>query len=208
MTQAAAAPNAILASMAGRKTGRPQGIGIMSKPLRSLFVLLFAVGIARADILYSNGVDPGLYSWQINFGYAVTDSFVLRQSAHVDKITLSIWDVDDLNNPLTAGWKITTQPFGGQVVASGESVLGLVQSCQENRSHFCRWEMAISVNVDLPAGTYWLQVDDVQTRFNTDAFWGQSGGPSRAFLYSGPNSADSAIRAIPSESFQVVGTNR
>ncbi len=180
----------------------------MIKSARCLLLILFAAGVARADTLYSNGPDPGLYSWQINFGYAVSNSFVLNRASHIDQITLSIWDVDDLNNPMTAGWKITTQPFGGQIVASGNSFLGLVASCQQNRSLFCQWEMAIYINANLPAGTYWLQVDDVETKFNTDAFWGQSSGPSHAYLYSGPNSSNTAVRAIPSESFEVLGTQQ
>jgi hypothetical protein len=180
----------------------------MIRTAKGLLLMLLAVGVSRADVLYSNGPDPGVYSWQINFGYAVTDSFVLDRPAHIDQITLSIWDVDDLNNPMSAEWKITTEPLGGRVVASGDSFLGLVQSCQVNRSMFCQWEMAIYINANLPAGTYWLQVDHVQTKFDTDAFWGQSSGPSRAYLYSGPNSSSSAVRAIPSESFQVLGTNQ
>lgn len=179
---------------------------MMTRTARTLLLILFAAGTARAQVLYSNGTDPGLYSWQINFGYAVTNSFVLSGPAHVDQVLLSIWDVDDLNNPMTSAWKMTTEPFGGQVVATGNSFLGLVQACQTNRRLYCQWEMSLYIDANLPAGTYWLQVDNVQTKFGTDAFWGQSGGPSRAFLSAGPNPSSTAVRDIPSESFQVMGT--
>jgi len=171
-----------------------------------LSMLVSPALVAHAQTLYNNGSDTGTYAWQINFGYSVTDSFVLNRPAQVDEIVLSIWDADDLNNPLSAGWEITTEPFGGRTVASGNSYLGLVQGCQPIQNQLCVWEMAIYVNANLPAGTYWLQVDNVQTRFGSDAFWGQSNGPSRAYLYSGDNSSTVAIRAIPSESFQVLGS--
>ena len=178
----------------------------MIRIMRTLLLILLAAGVARAQVLYSNGTDPGTYSWQINFGYAVTDSFVLSGTSHVDQVVLSVWDVDDLNNPMTSSWKITTEPFGGQVVASGTSFLGLVQPCVQNRRLFCQWEMSININATLPGGTYWLQVDNMQTKFGSDAFWGQSSGPSHAYLSAGPNAASNAVRAIPSESFQVLGT--
>jgi hypothetical protein len=178
----------------------------MTKAASALLFLLLGLGLGRAQILYNNGSDPGVYSWQINFGYAVTNSFVLTNQAHVDHITVSVWDVDDQNTPMAAEWKITTAPFGGRTIASGSSFLGLIEGCQQNRHLFCQWEMAIHINADLPAGTYWLQIQNMQTNYHTDAFWGQSGGQSRAYIYAGENPSGAVLREIPSESFQVLGT--
>src|SRR5262249_48643480 len=103
----------------------------MRKAAQALLFIVVGLGAARAQILYDNGSDPGVYSWQINFGYSVTNSFVLARTAHVDQIAISIWDVDDQNNPIATDWKITTAPFGGSTVASGNSFLGLMNGCQE-----------------------------------------------------------------------------
>src|ERR1700761_2202640 len=112
---------------------------MMNKILSSLLVAAFAATTAHAGVLYNNGADAGENSWQVNFGHSVTNSFVLGTAAQVEQINLSIWDVDDLNDPISAAWKITTQPFGGEVVASGNTFLGLVEPCQQNREMFCVW---------------------------------------------------------------------
>lgn len=167
----------------------------------AVFTLTLLLAIpSPASILYSNGVDPGQHAWAVNYGYAVTNSFSLVSAAHVDQIDLSIWDVNDLNNPLTARWQITTAPFGGEVVASGESNFALIRNCQYNMELFCQWELGLPIGADLPAGDYWFQIDQVQTRWGTWAFWGQSSGASQAYIRGA-----TATSAVPSESFVVLG---
>ena len=39
-----------------------------------------------------------------------------------------------------------------------------------------QWEMGIDVDVTLPPGTYWLQVQNVVTRWGTWAYWGEKNG--------------------------------
>lgn len=171
-----------------------------------LLVLLSFAGLASAEVLYSNGYDPGLASWKVNHGYAVTNSFVLQSSSQISDVAFSVWDVNDLNTPRLAQWSITTEPFGGTVVAHGSGFMGLISRCQETHTFMCQWEMELHINsVVLPAGTYWLQVDDLETKFVTWAFWGQSNaGVSQAYQKYGTR-GDSQIEAIPSESFVVLG---
>lgn len=175
---------------------------------KKLTILLLALVVSSpAEILYSNGADPGDASWQVNFGMSVNNSFTLETRATITGIDFSVWAVNDLNTPQTARWFITTEPFGGTVIAQGEGFLGLVRGCRHNRRGLCQWEMEIYVpRLQIEAGTYYLQIVDVQTKYNTQAFWGQSSGPSTASTRLNGYSHRLA-QSIPSESFQVIGNS-
>ncbi len=118
-------------------------------------------------MLYSNGPDPGtIGAWPINFGQAVSDSFTLQADSVITRVVLSIWAADDRNPPQSAKWEITTEPFGGEVLASGGSVLGLI-TYTDGRL-YTRWTMEIqNMNARLTRGTYYLQVYDVITAWRT-----------------------------------------
>jgi hypothetical protein len=169
---------------------------------RVVVILLLLAQSAFCQILYSNGSDNGQHAFPVNFGHVVTDSFTLENYSHIGDIDISLWAVEDLNTPLAAKWKITNGPFQ-ETVAQGGGHLGLVTVCAINNQLMCQWEMALHINTDLPAGTYYIQVYDVETRFHTWAFWGESAGPSTSFTDLGTNSYGQLL-SIPSESFVVL----
>jgi hypothetical protein len=75
--------------------------------------------------------------------------------------------------------------------------------------------MKFSVDVTLPPGTYWLQIQDVATLWGTWAFWGESDGVGCWPLQDCPSSAffrDMLISRgtvpIGSESFELWGALR
>jgi hypothetical protein len=78
---------------------------------------------AADTMLYTNGPDPGnIGYWAINHGSAVSNSFTLTRAATIHSVAFSIYDANDRNQPLTTTWAITTQKFGGTVVAGGINV--------------------------------------------------------------------------------------
>lgn len=179
-----------------------------------LWFLLICASSVEGQVLYNNGADNGtIGAWPINFGQSVSDSFALEGNSAVTSVVLSIWTVDDRNPPQTAKWKITTEPFGGEVLASGESILGLI-TYTDGRL-YTRWTMEIqNMNARILRGTYYLQVYDVLTAWRTWAFWGESDGigctslgcPSTAYFDPALANAYSLTRPIGSEAFKILGT--
>jgi hypothetical protein len=185
------------------------------KPLATALLLLsMCCPCLGSEVLYNNGPDTGsIGAWPINFGRSVSNSFTLEQDSRITDVVFSIWSVDDLNHPLRAKWKITTEPFGGEVLASGESLLGL-ESYFHNRLYTV-WKMKIQgMNANLPAGTYYLEIYDVLMQFQTWAFWGESDGigctsrgcPSTAYFDPARSSGYGMTQPIGSESFEIIGT--
>ncbi len=184
------------------------------KTLAAIFLLALCGSFANAQVLYDNGPDPGtIGAWPINFGQAVADSFTLKADSTVTSAVLSIWTVDDRNPPQSAKWKITTEAFGGEVLASGESVLGLV-SYSSGRLYTV-WTMKIqNMNARVSRGAYYLQIYDVLTQWRSWAYWGQNNGggctspgcPSTAVFDPALANAYSLTQAIGSESFEIMGT--
>lgn len=189
-------------------------IGNVSAVELGLLLLFCASAFAADTIVYSNGPDPGnIGYWAINHGDAVTDSFTLRAPTTIHVIKFSIYDANDRNQPLTATWAITTQPFGGNVIAGGNNApLIFYWRGFANQFLFSQWEMGIMVDITLPPGTYWLQMQNVVTRWGTWAFWGETDGTGCSPLENCPSSAyfwdaltSHQVQPVGSESFELWG---
>jgi len=180
----------------------------------SLLFLSICASSMEGQVLYSNGPDTGtIGAWPVNFGQSVSNSFTLEADSIVTDVVSSIWAADDRNPPQTAKWEITTEPFGGEVLASGGSILGLI-TYTDGRL-YTRWTMEIqNMNARLPCGTYYLQVYDVITAWRTWAFWGESNGigctspgcPSTAYFDPALANGYGLTRPIGSEAFEIIGT--
>jgi len=173
-----------------------------------MVMLVLAASCSAQQLLYSNGDDNGTGAWAINNGYMVTNSFVLDRPAHLTSVVLSIWDADHLNYPVRVSWRITSEPFGQPVLqGEGRTNFSLLQSCEYVRYFlYCRWLEQVNLNVLLPAGTYWLEMERLDTRFNSWGFWAQSQGPSQAYQTLAPQVTQPArLSPIPSEAFELYG---
>ena len=166
---------------------------------------LTSFGVAQAS-LYSNGPDAETGYYHVNFGATTTNSFTLSSAATINNVTLTLYTVDDRNPPEHVKWLITTQAFGGQLMASGLVPLIQLASPYQTRFLFYAWQVGIAIpDVNLPAGIYWLQIEDVTTRWNSYAFWAEGNGPSQAYhLEVGSHGAGMATSAV-SESFAIYG---
>jgi hypothetical protein len=170
----------------------------------SCLFLLSSLPLFGQTVLYDNGPDEDDGYYQINFGAATADSFVLSQEATITNVVLTIYAVDDRNDPERLKWTISTEPFGGQILGRGFVLLSRLQAPYETRFLFFGWRMGFPIDhVHLQPGTYWLQIEDVRTRWDTYAFWAQSSGSSQAYhIQVGPSGY--AMVAV-SESFAVLG---
>ncbi len=179
-----------------------------------LLLSLCGSTFAADHMVYGNGPDPGdIGYWAINRGDAVTNSFTLTVPTTIHLIKVSIYDANDRNQPLTATWAITTQPFGGSTLAGANNApLVYYWRLFANQFLFSQWEMGIDVDVTLPPGTYWLQVQNVVTRWGTWAYWGETDGigcsplatcPSTAYFWNA--SVSHVLQPVGSESFELWG---
>ena len=179
----------------------------VSISIAAVLGMLFAVPAFSQETLYNNGPDGDIGYYHVNFGSVVANSFQLSQAATITNVELTLYDVDDRNTPEQLKWTITTEPFGGTVKATGFAPLTRLEPPYLTQFLFFAWKMGFSVpNLGLPAGTYYLQIQDVTTVWDTWAFWAEtSGGNSQAFYEAiGANGAGT-VSPVPSETFLISG---
>jgi hypothetical protein len=185
--------------------------GFMKKtPL--LLAALVALGMARtasASTLYNNGpVNGSIDAFTMDFGYIVSDSFVLGGNSTVTGVDFASWDnVGD--HALTVDWSITSAPNGGTTYASGTaSLANTYLFTTPNFGGYDVYENSFSTGSQvLSGGTYFLNLQNCSSQNGGATYWDENNGPSSAFdngigslaNYDLPNTTGS-------ETFDIVGT--
>lgn len=172
-----------------------------------VIIALLAIPAVAQQTLYNNGSDGDIGYYHVNFGSAVTNSFELSQAATITSVTFTLYDVDDRNIPQHLKWTITTAPFGGDVKGSGFVDLTRLQPPYLTKFLFFAWQMSFPVpKLALPPGTYYLQIQDVVTQWDTWAFWAESsGGSSQAYYQAVGENGAGMVSPVASETFVVLG---
>ncbi len=173
----------------------------------AMAAVILAIPAHGQTALYDNGPDGDAGFYHVNFGAAAANSFVLSQPARVTGASLTLYDVDDRNQPEHLKWQITTQPLGGTVLASGFAPLISLQPPYLTKFLYFAWQVGFDIPaVNLPAGTYYLQIQDVVTHWDSWAFWAQSSdGSSQGYYEAVSPIGDSIVTVVPSETFSVLG---
>jgi hypothetical protein len=181
-------------------------LSFLTATILAIIALLAAPAIAQ-QTLYDNGPDGDVGYYHVNFGSAVSNSFELSQAATITSVILTLYDVDDRNIPQHLKWTITTEPFGGDVKGSGFVGLNRLQPPYLTKFLFFAWQMSFPVpNLALPPGTYYLQIQDVVTQWDTWAFWAQSaGGNSQGYYEAVGQNGGGMISPVASETFVLSG---
>ncbi len=169
---------------------------------RKRFLVAIALGLSVIPLsaqidLYDNGPSNGTTDgWTLNFGYAVSDSFTLSFANTVQGLMFTAWLLpgDTLMN---AEVSITSDEFGGMTYF--DQVVNFTQSgCVGNQYGYnvCT-ETGTFSDVELPYGTYWLNLQNANVNTGDPVYWDENSGPSQA--------SNNSIGTIPSESFTVLG---
>jgi hypothetical protein len=175
-----------------------------------------AVLPASAGVVYNNdfgGVTSGdnfnTDAWTTNFGFSVTNSFVLASNTNLTGANFAIW-----TNGYTlssVNWYITTAEFGGTTLASGTaSPTG--STIATNSSGYTILNEAFNIpSLALNgATTYWFQLDTANSvPSGNPIYWDQSDGPSTAYESSiGPllNNSPCLGLCTGSESFELLSS--
>jgi hypothetical protein len=185
----------------------------LARPAKSFIaiccLLLLATPAFAQSVLYDNGPDADIGYSGVNFGAETTNSFLLPREAAISNFTLTIYAVDDRNVPKFLRWTITSEPFGGTVFGAGVAGLSALGDPYLTKFLFFAYKVGFQVpELDLPSGTYYIQLQDVVTQWDTRAFWAVSAGRSTAY-YSQLGPSEYGTRTSPvqilSESFAVFG---
>lgn len=184
-------------------------------------VTVLASPVAQADVLYDNGPDTLAGSWQINFSPAVANSFALSGDSILTGVNFSTW-LTAGDNAYTVDWTILngSPGSGGTPLYSGPNA-SLTFLSQTASGLYLPYNYDVDEetfalpNIDLAAGTYWLELqNEVTEDGNQPAFWGLSAGSSAIWdswlgnITAAPSSNDCTFLAGVTpcgDSFQILG---
>jgi hypothetical protein len=151
---------------------------------------------ASATILYDNGPDDNVNAFNIS-QFAVADSFDLTGSPIVSGVVFTNWLFPG-DSPVGVDWAIQATPFGTNLFSGTAAISSSFLGTNSLGADVYLDTISLP-NVSLASGTWYLQLTNETTTISDTGFWAESDGPSLAF--------QSGNGQIPSESFQILGTN-
>jgi len=164
-----------------------------------LLALVAVPAIAQDQTLYSNGpINGSTDAWTINFGFVVSDTFTLSAPASVETLSFGAW-AEPGDILLNADVGLSSAEFGGTIYFDG--LVNFTQSaCSANQYGYnvCT-ESGSFPNVNLAAGTYWVNLSNAVVNTGDPIYWDENSGPSLA--------SENSVGTIPSEAFTIDGTS-
>ena len=149
-----------------------------------LAILFIGAAPASASVLYDNGALNGAVdAWAINFGFSISDSFVLPAGNHpftLQGFDFVVWASpgDKLNS---VGWSVTSAPFGGATYLSGTNTVPQTFLSSNVYGYDLDRETFSIPDFLLPTGTYWFQLKNAVVANGDPVYWDQNDGRSQAF---------------------------
>jgi len=171
------------------------------------FVLLavFLAGPAWSAILYVNGSNSTSNGYNVSaIGQAVSNSFDLSGDSTLTGVEVGLEMLPNASDqPLTVDWSIGTAYFGNEISSGTATLSNAFFGTYTNPSgnDYNVYTSDFALNVTLPAGSYWLTLQNVTTPTPVwPVFWAANGGDSTAYRdYWG------SYFQIDSEYFQISG---
>ena len=188
-------------------------------------VLVFGGTGANADVLYQNpdpiNSSPGnVDAWRIDSFepiFIVSDSFTLSSNSNITSIDFLSWNVvgDHISS---LDWSITSLPNSGTTFDGGTtSVTDVLQSALSPNTFGFDVELnTFTLNANLAAGTYYLNLQNAVSVGGNLVGWDQGGGSSDALLdgtrlKTGDTCLDGSgaqTNGSCAETFRINGTNQ
>ena len=172
----------------------------LGRTLLTLVGLCLVAGAAVAQVdLYDDGPTDGTTdAWTINFGFIVSDTFTLTNSAQVNGLEFAAWLFPgDVLESLEVSF--TSDEFGGTTYF--DQVVNVTQSgCVVNQFGFdvCNESGTFGGPV-LNAGMYWMNLQNAVVNTGDPVYWDENSGPS--------HSSENTVGTITAESFTLLGSN-
>jgi PEP-CTERM motif len=154
------------------------------------------------QVIYENGpVNGTTDAWTINFGYVVSDSFVLNGGGTVTGFDIWVWEFPG-DVMQSVDWSITSGPNSGTVYGSG--TVGVTDTfISTNQFGYNIDEISASgLNVSA-SGSAWLNLYNAVVPSGDPVYWDENSGAG-CKSYGCPSSAsESALGTIASEAFTI-----
>jgi uncharacterized repeat protein (TIGR03803 family) len=155
-------------------------------------------GPLQGNDIYDNGPINGTTdAWAINFGSVISDSFILGTNSGVNGMNFGAWLYPG-DTLISVDVSVTSEPNGGTTFF--EQTVNFSQAgCTVNQLGFnvCTASSTVT-QVDLAAGTYWVNLQNAVVNTGNPVYWDENSGPSEA--------VSNEVGTIPSESFTILGS--
>ncbi len=171
----------------------------------SFFALLsLAVAVVPAaadDTLYDNGAYNGqVNAWQIGNGITVSDSFTLGKAAQIKAISFVAWVIPgDTISEVDGSFTEEENGLAGANYNTSKSNVRNASIATNEYGYEVDLVTLTGLDINLNAGTYWLNINAALTDQGDPVSWDENSGPSQA--------SQSAVGTIPSESFTIQGSD-
>ncbi len=183
----------------------------MTRLLALLVLLTSVVAIASAqngDIVYSDGMLPCqggcTDAWTISGGIVTSDTIFLTANAKVTGFDIWTWEFP-MDRVLRIQWSITSSENGGTVYGSGTTLVD-DHGGQLNEYGFDVDKVTLTgLDVNLPGGTYWLNLTNAVTAMHDPVYWDENSGYDCHSRGCPSLASNTEVGTIPSETFDVRG---
>lgn len=177
--------------------------------LLTVCCLLLAVVPAMATILYTNGPYNGTSeAWPINFGYTVSDSFVLIGGNYVTGMNFVYWDASSSDSLSNVGVAFTTDPNPTSGFTQYGATNTALNGGMPNQYGYYLFEATLSgIPGQGPLYVRYVTLGNACTvsGCSTPIYWDENSGIDCDW-YGCPSTAyENQVGSIPSESFTLTG---
>jgi hypothetical protein len=183
-------------------------------PTAALLALLMTTSASASSVLYTNGPigEISAFGIQPSFIGPIADSFSLTASSTLTSVDFGAW-IQPGGVPTSVDWSIIDLT-GGTITntfASGTASITSDTVVTPGGLYNVDSDTFSLPSVSLPAGTYFLALDNAESSNGSQVFWDQNNGPSVAWSqqqgYLTPaNTGCSASSGYCSESFTIFGS--
>jgi hypothetical protein len=186
--------------------------------MRRLFAALLLLSLPAVAIpafaqngflLYSNGLPCPDYchdAWQINGGFVVSDSFVANAAnGRVTGFDFYTWQYPG-DRVLRIQWMISSAEFGGTVYGLGSTLVDDEGGSMNEYGFFVDTVKVTGLNVEVPAGTSWITLQNAVTAMHDPVYWDENSGADCHWHGCPSIASENQVGTIPSESFDIRGT--
>jgi hypothetical protein len=176
--------------------------------LATICLALAAVPALAQQDLYDNGpVNGETSAWQINFGYAVSDTTTTgynTSKSNIRNSDIAVW-VEPGDTPTSISWLFGTTPFSSNI-ASGTSPLTVTNSFINQFGYQVDTVSFSTAVSNLSQGNYWITLENATTADGAPLYWDENSGVGCQSLGCPSQAQANGVGTIPSETFTLEGS--
>ena len=161
------------------------------------------------DVLYNNGPINGTTdAWTINFGFIVSDSFIVTQGNGTPITGMSFGGWLNEGDTLESAEVSITSGINGGTSYFDQTVTFTQSGCSLNQyTYDICLETSSAFSVALNNGTYWVNLQNAVTAEGEPIYWDENSGVGCTGPGCPSSASENSVGTIPSEAFTILGGN-